>query len=327
MSKVLVTGGAGYIGSHTVLALNQAEYEVVVFDNLSTGQKDAVLPPARLETGDLEETEKLDRIMHREKFSAIIHFAASIIVPESVSDPLKYYQNNTAKTTGLINLAIKNNIPNFVFSSTAAVYGMPKEVPVDETAPPDPINPYGRSKLMSEWVIRDAHKAHPGFKYVILRYFNVAGADPEGRIGQQTPNATHLIKIACQTALGRRNNLPVYGTDYCTRDGTGERDYIHVSDLADVHVKTLEYLKRGNEPEIFNCGYGHGYTVREIVEAVRKVSGKPFEVREEERRPGDPARLIADPSLLGTRVDWHPRLDNIEEIVKSALDWEEKMPF
>ncbi|MFP4167778.1 MAG: UDP-glucose 4-epimerase GalE [Desulfonatronovibrionaceae bacterium] len=324
MSKILVTGGAGYIGSHTALALIRAGYEVVVYDNLSTGKKEAVLPPARLEIGDLGDIERLDRLLRRERFRAIIHFAASIIVPESVTKPLKYYQNNTSKTIGLVDLAVKNCVPEFVFSSTAAVYGVPETVPVNESAPLDPINPYGRSKLMNEWVLRDAHKAHPDFRYAILRYFNVAGADPEGRLGQETPNATHLIKVACQAALGQREVLPVYGTDYPTRDGTGERDYIHVSDLANVHVKALEYLEGGNQSRIFNCGYGHGYTVREIIEAVREVSGKELNVKEMPRRPGDPARLIADPSRLSAETDWRPRLNDIRRIVANALDWEKE---
>ncbi len=326
MPKVLVTGGAGYIGSHTVLALNEAGYEVVVYDNLSTGKEEAVIPPARLETGDLSETDKLGKIMRRENFNAIIHFAASIVVPESISLPLKYYLNNTSNTARLINLATKHEIPHFVFSSTAAVYGLPSQVPVDETTPLNPINPYGHSKLMSEQILRDTNHAQPGFKYLSLRYFNVAGADPEGRIGQQTPNATHLIKVACQAALGKRNSLAIFGTDYPTEDGTGIRDYIHVVDLADVHLRALQYLEEGNGPEILNCGYGRGYSVREIIEAVRKVSGKDFPVQETDRRPGDPARLVADPRRLNSKMDWYPAHKDIEEIVRSALEWEKKLP-
>ncbi|MFO7818501.1 MAG: UDP-glucose 4-epimerase GalE [Thermodesulfobacteriota bacterium] len=325
MPKILVTGGAGYIGSHTVLALNNAGYKVLVYDNLSTGSREAVLPPARLETGDLRDEEKLNRIMRREKFDAVIHFAASIVVPESVSHPLKYYLNNTSNTMVLVNLAQKNRIPNFVFSSTAAVYGMPEHIPVNETAPLAPINPYGRSKVMSEWIIQDTQQAHENFKYVILRYFNVAGADPLGRIGQRTPNATHLIKVACQAALGIKDCLPVYGTDYPTPDGTGIRDYIHVADLADVHVKALEYLQQGHKPEIFNCGYGHGYSVREIIQTVKKVSGVDFKVCEKGRRAGDPASLVADPGLLNSKINWHPCHDQLETIVKNAFNWERKI--
>jgi UDP-glucose 4-epimerase len=325
MAKVLVTGGAGYIGSHTSLALTSAGYEVVVYDNLSTGRRGAVLPPARLVVGDLKDKDKLDNLMREEKFQAIIHFAASIVVPESVENPLKYYLNNTSNTTLLINLAIKNNVPYFVFSSTAAVYGMPEVVPVNEQSQVAPINPYGRSKVMSEWVIQDANFAHPDFNFIILRYFNVAGADPLGRIGQSTPNATHLIKVACQTALGLREHLCIFGTDYPTPDGTGVRDYIHVVDLADVHVLALRHLKQGNPSGIYNCGYGHGYSVREIIDAVKKVSGVDFKVVETDRRPGDPAQLIADPAKLMKEMNWQPEYDDIEEIVRTAYEWERKM--
>ena len=325
MAKVLVTGGAGYIGSHTSLALTSAGYEVVVYDNLSTGRRGAVLPPARLVVGDLKDKDKLDNLVREEKFQAIIHFAASIVVPESVENPLKYYLNNTSNTTLLINLAIKNNVPYFVFSSTAAVYGMPEVVPVNEQSQVAPINPYGRSKVMSEWVIQDANFAHPDFNFIILRYFNVAGADPLGRIGQSTPNATHLIKVACQTALGLREHLCIFGTDYPTPDGTGVRDYIHVVDLADVHVLALRHLKQGNPSGIYNCGYGHGYSVREIIDAVKKVSGVDFKVVETDRRPGDPAQLIADPAKLMKEMNWQPEYDDIEEIVRTAYEWERKM--
>jgi UDP-glucose 4-epimerase len=325
MAKILVTGGAGYIGSHTSLALTSAGYEAVVYDNLSTGRREAVLPPARLVAGDLKDIDKLDKLMREEKFQAIIHFAASIVVPESVEKPLKYYLNNTSNTTFLINLAIKNNIPNFVFSSTAAVYGMPEAVPVNEQSEIAPINPYGRSKVMSEWVIQDANFAHPDFNFIILRYFNVAGADPQGRIGQSTPDATHLIKVACQAALGFREHLCIFGTDYPTPDGTGIRDYIHVVDLADVHVLALRFLEQGNSSGIYNCGYGHGYSVREIIDAVKKVSGVDFRVIETDRRPGDPAQLVADPGKLLKEMKWKPKYDDIEEIVRTAYEWERKV--
>ena len=325
MTKILVTGGAGYIGSHTTLALCSQGYDVVVYDNLSTGQASAVLPPARLEIGDLAETEKLSDLMAREKFDGILHFAGSIIVPESVIDPLKYYANNTNNTTSLIALAVKHKIPHFIFSSTAAVYGMPPTPAVTEESPLAPINPYGRSKLMSEWVIEDTQKAQEGFEYVILRYFNVAGADPEGRIGQSTPKATHLIKVASQTALGRRDHLKIFGTDYPTKDGTCVRDYIHITDLAEAHVLALRHLETNKGSGIFNCGYGTGYTVREIVEAVKKVSKVDFVTKDVDRRPGDPANLISDPAKLMHTMDWKPKHANIEEIALSAYLWEEKL--
>ena len=322
MPKILVTGGAGYIGSHTTLALNEAGCEVVVYDNLSTGRPEAVLPPARLVVGDLADTERLDALMREEGFSAVLHFAGSIVVPESVENPLKYYMNNTNNTTELIRLAVKNAIPRFVFSSTAAVYGMPDTPAVTEDSPTKPINPYGRTKLMSEWVIQDTAAAHPGFAYVILRYFNVAGADPEGRIGQCTPNATHLIKVASQAALGRREALHIFGTDYDTPDGTCIRDYIHVADLAAAHVLALRHLEAGNPSGVFNCGYGHGYSVREIVAAVKRVSGVDFPVVESGRRAGDPPALISDPSRIRAAMAWVPQYDDIEAIALSAYAWE-----
>jgi len=325
MSKILVTGGAGYIGSHTTLALNKAGYEVVVYDNLSTGKAEAVLPPARLVVGDLAQTEALDRLMAKEKFSAVLHFAGSIVVPESVENPLKYYMNNTGNTTELIRLAVKNAIPRFIFSSTAAVYGMPDTAAVTEDSPTKPINPYGRSKLMSEWVIEDTAAAHPDFSFVILRYFNVAGADPKGRIGQSTPDATHLIKVASQAALGRRDALHVFGTDYDTPDGTCIRDYIHVTDLAAAHVLALGHLEAGNPAGIFNCGYGHGYSVRDIVSAVKKASKVDFPVIESPRRAGDPPALISDPTRIRATMNWKPAYDDIQAIALSAYRWEMKL--
>ena len=322
MPKVLVTGGAGYIGSHTTLALLEAGYEVVVYDNLSTGRAEAVLPPARLVVGDLAETEGLDALMREERFSAVLHFAGSIVVPESVENPLKYYMNNTNNTTELIGLAVKNAVPRFIFSSTAAVYGMPDTQAVTEDSPTRPINPYGRTKLMSEWVIEDTAFAHPGFSFVILRYFNVAGADPAGRIGQSTPNATHLIKVASQAALGRRDALHIFGTDYDTPDGTCIRDYIHVADLAAAHVLSLQHLEAGNPSGIFNCGYGHGYSVREIAAAVKRVSGVDFPVVESGRRAGDPPALISDPSRIRATMAWTPSHDDIDAIALSAYAWE-----
>ncbi len=325
--KILVTGGAGYIGSHTVLALNEAGYRVVVYDNLSSGHPEAVLPPAKLLAGDLGDSAKLDSLLAEEQFSAIIHFAASIVVPESISHPLHYYHNNTIKTTGLIQAALKHQIRHFIFSSTAAVYGSPEHLPVSENAPLNPINPYGRSKLMSEWILRDATQAYPYFRHVILRYFNVAGADPRGRIGQSTPEATHLIKAACRTVLGRKEKLEIFGTDYPTPDGTGIRDYIHVTDLAKAHVLALEHLAADSDSDIFNCGYGHGYSVREIIAAVQKISGLPLQTHTSPRRTGDPAQLVADPEKLRRTFNWKPQFDDIEKIVKSAYQWEKQRPY
>jgi len=305
MAKVLVTGGAGYIGSHTVLCLLEAGYEVVVYDNLSTGFAQAVLPPAKLIKGDLADVEHLRQVLQEDKFSAIIHFAASIVVPESVSDPLKYYQNNTANTTWLVRLGLEQNVPHFIFSSTAAVYGHPLKLPVSEDASLAPINPYGRSKLMSEWVLQDVSKANPDFNHVILRYFNVAGADPWGRLGQ-------------------RDVLSIFGTDYPTPDGTGVRDYIHVSDLAAAHVQALQWLEQGHPSEIFNCGYGHGFSVRDIISAVQEVSQIELPVTTAERRAGDPAELVADPSKLKAAMHWSPQFDSLQLIVRTAFAWEQQ---
>lgn len=326
MSKtILVTGGAGYIGSHTTLALIEAGYEVVVYDNLSTGRAEAVLPPARLVVGDLAETAQLDALMQREDFSAILHFAGSIVVPESVENPLKYYANNTSNTTELIRLAVKNHIPRFIFSSTAAVYGMPATPTITEDTPLAPINPYGRSKLMSEWVLQDTAAAHPKFSYIALRYFNVAGADPKGRVGQSTPNATHLFKVASQAALERRPALHIFGTDYPTPDGTCIRDYIHVTDLAQAHVLALNHLEEGNPSGVFNCGYGRGYSVREIVAAVEKASGRKFPVIDSPRRAGDPAALVADCARIREAMDWIPKHEDIHGIALSAYKWEQRL--
>lgn len=325
MPTVLVTGGAGYIGSHTALALTQAGYDVIVYDNLSTGRAEAVLPPARLVVGDLAETTKLASLMQEARFTAVLHFAGSIIVPESVENPIKYYKNNTTNTTALVELALRHRIPHFIFSSTAAVYGVPGTVPVTEDAPTAPINPYGRSKLMSEWTIFDAAAAHPNFRPVVLRYFNVAGADPGGRLGQCTPQATHLIKVAAQTALGRREALSIFGTDYPTPDGTCIRDYIHVTDLAEAHVRALRHLEGGGDPGVFNCGYGHGYSVREIIAAMQAAIGHEFPVRTAPRRAGDPPALVADSTRIQRVMGWQPQHDRIEEIVKSAYLWERRL--
>ncbi len=324
--KILVTGGAGYIGSHTVLLLNAAGYEVYVYDNLSSGHKEAVLEPAKLIVGDLNDVDKLKALFREVKFDAIIHFAASIVVPESISDPVKYYRNNTVNTLNLVSLAVEQGVKYFIFSSSAAVYGIPERVPVKEEDPLEPINPYGRSKMMSEFIIEDVHRAFPEFKYVNIRYFNVAGADPEGRIGQSTPEATHLIKVACMTALGKKDKLFIYGDDYPTPDGTCIRDYIHVMDIAEAHIFCLNYLKEGNPPENFNCGYGKGYSVKEVVETVEKVAGVKINKEVTSRRPGDPPILIADSTKLKS-LGWKPKYEDLEFIVLTAYNWEKNRRY
>ncbi|MBC8038002.1 MAG: UDP-glucose 4-epimerase GalE [Rhizobiales bacterium] len=319
--SVLVTGGAGYIGSHMVLALADAGEDVVVLDNLSTGFWWAVAPQAKLLEGDIGDESFLNRVMAEHRFDAVVHFAGSIIVPDSVSDPLGYYLNNTVKSRTLMEAAVKAQIPRFIFSSTAAVYGNPVTQPVFETAAPQPISPYGTSKLMTEWMLRDAHAAH-GLQYVALRYFNVAGADPKGRTGQSTPRATHLIKVACQTALGQRTHMDVFGSDYDTPDGTCLRDYIHVSDLIAAHMAALGHLRSGGESGIFNCGYGKGYSVLEVISAVEKAHGAPITVNRVGRRAGDPAVIVAGADRVRSVLGWRPRYDDLDLIVASALAWE-----
>lgn len=321
--SMLVTGGAGYIGSHVAWALIDAGHRVVILDNLSTGVRENIPPAAELIEGDVGDAALLRQIFSEHAIEAILHFAGSIVVPESVENPLKYYDNNTARTRTLIEEAVRAEVPRFIFSSTAAVYGSPDELPVTEDTPAQPINPYGRSKLMTEWMLKDVSQAHP-LNFVALRYFNVAGADPAGRTGQSTPQATHLIKVTCQLATGQRESMAIFGTDYPTADGTCIRDYIHVSDLADAHLRALDYLAEGNPSAIFNCGYGHGYSVREVIEAVEKVAGTSLNVREEGRRAGDPAELISDPARLREATGWTPRHDDLEGIVRSALAWEAK---
>lgn len=322
---VLVTGGAGYIGSHMVLALLDAGHdEVVVLDDLSTGFDWAVPEGVKLVVGDVADQDLVNRTIRENKIDALAHFAAKIVVPESVSDPLGYYLANTVKTRALIEAAVGAGVRHVIFSSTAAVYGEPEVVPVTETVPLNPINPYGRSKLMSEWMIADAASAL-GFSYVVLRYFNVAGADPKGRSGQSTPNATHLIKVATQAALGRRERLDVYGTDYPTPDGSCLRDYIQVSDLAEAHRLALDHLRGGGESLVLNCGYGRGYSVLEVVEVVKRVSGKDFPVRISPRRPGDPARIVAGADKIRERLGWVPRYDDLQTIVTQALAWEDHL--
>jgi UDP-glucose 4-epimerase len=321
---ILVTGGAGYIGSHMVLALTEMGEEVVVLDNLSTGFWWAIAPEAKLVEGDIGDEALLDRIMAEHGFDAVVHFAGSIVVPDSVRDPLGYYLNNTVKSRMLMACAVKAGIPRFIFSSTAAVYGNTAAEPVFEDQPLAPISPYGSSKLMTEWMLRDAHAAH-GLQYVALRYFNVAGGDPKGRIGQSTPRATHLIKVACQAALGQRDSLEVYGTDYATPDGTCLRDYIHVSDLIAAHVDALTHLRKGGESGIFNCGYGKGYSVLDVIKAVERVNGAALPVRYGPRRAGDPAAIVAGAKRVREVLGWQPRYDDLDFIVETALGWERKL--
>jgi UDP-glucose 4-epimerase len=322
---ILVTGGAGYIGSHMVHELNDAGEPVVVLDNLSTGFRFLVPGKVPFVVGSTGDRELVEETIARYRVDAIIHFAASIVVPDSVADPLGYYANNTMNTCALLDTAIKTGVRQFIFSSTAAVYGNAETVPVREDAPTAPISPYGTSKLMSEIMLHDAGKAH-GLRFVVLRYFNVAGADPKLRTGQSTPQATHLIKVACEVALGKRAKLDVFGTDYPTPDGTCVRDYIHVSDLARAHSAALAHLRRGGESATFNCGYGHGASVFEVIEAVKRASGHNFAVEIAARRPGDPPALVADVSRIRSTLDWHPQFENLDTIVGHALAWERRLP-
>ena len=321
---VLVTGGAGYIGSHMVLELVDAGERVVVLDNLSTGFRWAIAEQASLVVGDTGDQSLVSRLIRQHRIEAIIHFAASVVVPDSVRDPLGYYLNNTANSRALIECAISHGVQHFIFSSTAAVYGNPAESPVSEDAPTQPISPYGWSKLMTEIMLRDAAKAH-GLNYVILRYFNVAGADPRCRTGQSSVGATHLIKVAVETALGLRPKLEVFGLDYPTPDGSCIRDYIHVSDLTRAHSDALRQLRSGNSSRKLNCGYGHGFSVLEVIETVKRVSGVDFKVENAARREGDPARIIANSQQARTVLGWEPRYDNLATIVTHALAWEQNL--
>jgi UDP-glucose 4-epimerase len=322
---ILVTGGAGYIGSHMVHELNDAGEPVVVLDNLSTGFRFLVPGKVPFVVGSTGDRELVEETIARYRVDAIIHFAASIVVPDSVADPLGYYANNTMNTCALLDTAIKTGVRQFIFSSTAAVYGNAETVPVREDAPTAPISPYGTSKLMSEIMLHDAGKAH-GLRFVVLRYFNVAGADPKLRTGQSTPQATHLIKVACEVALGKRAKIDVFGTDYPTPDGTCVRDYIHVSDLARAHSAALAHLRRGGDNATFNCGYGHGASVFEVIEAVKRASGHNFAVEIAARRPGDPPALVANVSRIRSALDWHPQFENLDTIVGHALAWERRLP-
>ncbi len=319
---VLVTGGAGYIGSHAVLALKDAGWRVAVIDNLTTGFRFAVPDGVPFYEGDIEDGALLAQIFEKEQIGAIMHFAGSIIVPESVADPLKYYHNNTVKSRALIEAAVKGGLPHFIFSSTAATYGVPEVSPVDEDTPKIPINPYGWSKLMTEQMLADTSFAHD-INFCVLRYFNVAGADPKGRSGQSTAGATHLIKVALETALGKRPSVSVFGTDYDTPDGTGVRDYIHVSDLASAHVLALEALiDQPARSLTMNCGYGQGFSVLQVLDAVDRVTNLEIKRVMEPRRAGDPGSLISDPSRIRSTIPWQPQHDDLDTIIAHALQWE-----
>lgn len=322
--SVLVTGGAGYIGSHMVHALLERGQKVVVLDNLSTGVRANVAVEATFVLGEVGDIEFVRRVLSEHAVDAVIHFAGSIVVPESVSNPILYYGNNTVASLNLVNACVQAGVKKFVFSSTAAVYGIPERNPVSEDDGTNPINPYGRSKLMTEWLLEDVSRAHD-FRFVALRYFNVAGADPKGRTGQSTPRATHLIKRACQAALGRVKQLDIFGTDFPTKDGTGVRDYIHVSDLADVHALALDYLEGGGKSQILNCGYGRGFSVREVIETVSKVSQQKVPTRESARRPGDPPAIVADIARVTAAFGWKPRHDDLEKIIATAFAWERRL--
>ena len=322
-SSILVTGGAGYIGSHVVLQLRARGERVVVLDDLSRGFRQAVLD-APLVVGKVGERDTVLKVLREHQVDTVMHFAAYTIVPESVSEPLKYYGNNTCSTRSLLDGCLEAGVKHFVFSSTAAVYGVPAEGVAAEDTPTAPINPYGTSKLMSEWMLRDVSAASP-LKHVALRYFNVAGSDTRGRVGQATPKATLLIKVACEHAIGKRPQVAIYGTDYTTPDGTGVRDYIHVEDLASAHLDALDYLREGGESTVLNVGYGHGYSVREVLQSVERVSGKRLTVREQPRRPGDPPALVARAERIRRELGWAPRLDDLDTIVRTALAWEQRL--
>jgi UDP-glucose 4-epimerase len=319
---VLVTGGAGYIGSHMVKALGEHGYEVITFDNLSTGHKWAVLC-GELIVGDLNDQKKLEGIFERYKPDVVMHFAAHIVVHESIKDPIKYYRNNTSNSVGLLEVCAQYGVKRFIFSSTAAVYGIPEKVPVTEDAPFKPINPYGKSKAMIEEILDDCSQAY-GLRYVSLRYFNVAGADPMGRIGQVSPEPTHLIARALKAAKGELPFLEIYGTDYPTPDGTCVRDYIHVDDLADAHLLALEYLLSGGNSCMYNCGYGSGYSVRDVINQAKKITGADFPVTEGKRREGDPPALTADSTKIRKELSWNPKYNDLAFIIKTAWDWENK---
>jgi UDP-glucose 4-epimerase len=319
--SVMVTGGAGYIGSHMVLDLLGSGETVVVLDNLSTGFRSAIPEGVVFVEGDIGDQALVEAVIRDHDVDAIAHFAGSIVVPESVAKPLDYYDNNTCKARNLIEASVRGGVKHFIFSSTAAIYGASENVVVTEDDPPTPISPYGSSKLMTEMILRDVSVAHD-FRYVALRYFNVVGCDPQGRAGQSKPEATHLFKVACQAALGQRPALRIFGTDYHTKDGTGIRDYIHVSDLISAHLAALTHLRDGGESQLLNCGYGHGYSVLEIAERMRKVSGVSFPIERVPRREGDPAALIANADRLREILGWVPKYDDLDLIMEHTLAWE-----
>jgi UDP-glucose 4-epimerase len=321
---ILITGGAGYIGSHVVQELVEQEQSVIVLDNLSTGFRHAVPAKATLCIGDVRDEDLVTSLIAKHGVKAVMHFAASTVVPESVVNPIAYYKNNTAGSLALLNAVVQAGIKHFVFSSTAAVYGNPDVQLIGEDLAARPMSPYGTSKLMSEMMLRDTGLAHD-LKYIVLRYFNVAGADPELRTGQSTRAATHLVKVAVQAALGVRNGMEIFGTDYPTRDGTCIRDYIHVCDLVTAHIEALNYLSSGGASATLNCGYGHGYSVREVIEAVKRASGTDFAVTARPRRLGDPASIVADTHAIRRVLSWVPAYDDLETIVRHALAWERKL--
>jgi UDP-glucose 4-epimerase len=322
-SKILVTGGAGYIGSHVVRQLGERGESVITLDNLSTGFEAAVTA-GELVIGDTGDAALLEKLFAANRIETVLHFAAHTIVPESVANPLKYYRNNTSNSRTLLEVCQNHGVKHIVFSSTAAVYGIPEGGRASEDSATVPINPYGTSKLMTEWMLRDLALAG-GPSYVALRYFNVAGCDPGGRIGQSTPKATLLVKVACEAAVGRRSHVSVYGTDYPTPDGTGLRDYIHVEDLASAHLDALTYLRRGGKPKTLNCGYGHGYSVREVLRAVERANGKKLKVVDEPRRAGDPPELIAVAKRVREVLGWEPQYDDLDTIVHTSLAWERRI--
>ena len=322
-ATILVTGGAGYIGSHVVLQLRARGERVIILDDLSRGFRQAALDTALI-VGQVGERDTVLKVLREHGVDTVMHFAAYTIVPESVREPLKYYANNTCSTRSLLQCCVETGVKHFVFSSTAAVYGMPPEGVAAESTPTAPINPYGTSKLMSEWMLRDVSAASP-LEHVALRYFNVAGSDSQSRIGQATPNATLLVKVACEVAVGKRPHLSIFGTDYQTPDGTGVRDYIHVEDLATAHLNALDYLRGGGGSTVLNVGYGHGYSVREVLQSVERVSGQRLKVIEEPRRAGDPPGLVARAERIRQELGWKPRLDDLDTIVRTALAWERRL--
>jgi UDP-glucose 4-epimerase len=322
--SVLITGGAGYIGSHMAHRLVETGEAVVIVDNLSTGVKKNVPDQACLVEGDIGDASLVSDLVRKHDVDSVIHFAGSVVVPESVAHPLEYYANNTAAARNLIEVCVREKVPNFLFSSTAAVYGIPPRVPVQEDSVTVPVSPYGRSKLMTEWILRDTAAAY-GIRFGILRYFNVAGADPAGRTGQSTPRATHLIKRACEVATGQADKLTIFGGDYDTPDGTGVRDYIHVSDLVDIHERVLDRLRLSGQSILLNCGYGRGFSVREVVSAIERISGKKLPVEMADRRPGDLPIVVADTTRLTDTLGWVPKYADLDTIVNTALAWENRI--